>query len=229
MGIIQKIVGEVRKHARAKRAKVFRESFAIGPETRILDIGSEDGSSIAAVLQGSQAKPHNIYIADIDETFLERGRQRYGFTPVSIPESGRLPFDDRFFDIVYCSSVIEHVTLPKSEVWEQTSGEHFRDVAVQHQRSFAEEIRRLGKRFYVQTPNKWFPVESHTWLPFVGYLPRRFLVPVLRFTNAFWVKRTSPDWHLLSVGDMKSMFPDANIRKERLLGLTKSIMAIKND
>ena len=228
MAMVQRIVDEVRKHARAKRAKVFRSNFAIGADTKILDIGSEDGSSIAAVLQGSDAKPHNIYIADIDEQFLERGRQRYGFTPVSIPESGRLPFGDGFFDIVYCSSVIEHVTLPKSEVWQEISGERFRELAVQHQRGFAEEIRRLGKSFYVQTPNKWFPVESHTWLPFVGYLPRRFLVPLLRLTNAVWVKHTSPDWHLLSVADMKAMFPDATIQKERFFGFTKSIMAIKN-
>lgn len=227
MSFVKRIVDRIRVRARAKRAAVFRKSFHIGAGTRILDIGSEDGSAIAAVLEGSGVIPENVYIADIDAAAVARGSQRYGFKSVPIPESGRLPFEDSFFDIVYCSSVIEHVTLPKTRVWEEVSGTRFREVARKRQQGFAAEIRRLGKAFFVQTPNKWFPVESHTWLPFVGYLPRRLLVPLLRLTNRIWVKRTTPDWHLLTESEMRSLFPDATIQRERVAGLTKSIMAIK--
>lgn len=224
---VERVVQRARQQARAKRASVFRQHFEIGPKTKILDIGSENGSAIAAVLVGTKADPNNVFIADVDAQCVAEGARRYGFVPVPISESGRLPFDDRFFDIVYCSSVIEHVTVAKSEVWTQRSGRNFRITARRRQREFADEIRRLGKSYYVQTPYKWFPIESHTWLPLIGFLPRRLQLPVIALSNRYWIKRTAPDWCLLTVGDMQEFFPDARLKHERVLGLTKSIMAIK--
>lgn len=224
---VERVVQRARRQARAKRASLFRQHFAIGPTTKILDIGSEDGSAISAVLAGTSADPANVFIADVDAQRVAEGARRYGFVPVPISESGRLPFGDRFFDIVYCSSVIEHVTVAKSEVWSRRSGRDFRVTARQRQREFADEIRRLGKTYYVQTPYKWFPVESHTWLPLVGFLPRRLQLPVIALSNRYWIKRTAPDWCLLTARDMRQFFPDAALKHERVLGLTKSIMAIK--
>ncbi len=229
MSGLASVVHTFRRRARAKRARVFREVFEIMARTRIVDIGSEDGSSIAAVLQGTGVKPKNVYIADIESELVQRGHKHYGFVPVVIPESGRLPFEDQYFDIVYCSSVIEHVTVPKAIVWNVVSGKEFREAAAHRQAEFAAEIRRLGKGYFVQTPNKWFPIESHTWLPLVSYLPRWILVPLLNISNRFWVKKTTPDWFLLTATNMKILFPDAVLRKERFAGLTKSIMAIKGN
>lgn len=224
---VSKVVQRVRTVARSKRARVFLDNFVLGAQTHVLDIGSEDGSNIARVLGGTRVQPHNVYIADISAEMVSSGHAQYGFVPVTIPETGRLPFDDGFFDIVYCSSVIEHVTVPKEKVWKVRSGSEFRKAADESQRAFAQEIRRLGKRYFIQTPNKWFPIESHTWLPFIGYLPRPWQVSILRFSNRVWVKRTRPDWRLLTVADMRTLFPDAVIERERFLGMTKSIMAIK--
>lgn len=224
---VRYIVNAFRKRAREKRAQIFRASFAITRNTKILDLGSEDGSSIAAVLRGMAVSPKQVYIADIDAEIVGKGRERFGFIPTVIPESGTLPFDDGYFDIVYCSSVIEHVTVPKTRVWAIKSGREFRRAAQAQQLAFAQEIRRLGKRYFVQTPNRRFPIESHTWLPFVGYLPRNWQLRVLSVSNRFWVKRTNPDWHLLTISDMRRLFPDAAITSERFLGLSKSIMAIK--
>ena len=101
-----------------KRASIFRDKFHIDKNTRILGLGSEGGgSNINFVLKGKSISPGNVYIADIDRILVNKGALRYGFTPVVVDESGRLPFDDGFFDIVYCSSVIEHVTAPKNIIW----------------------------------------------------------------------------------------------------------------
>jgi SAM-dependent methyltransferase len=226
MSMIRSLVDRLRARARTARAAVFRQAFPIDANTRIIDIGSEDGAAIARVLAGTNVSPRNVYIADIASSRVRAGQEKYGFVPVVIPESGRLPFADRFFDIVYCSSVIEHVTVPKSEVW-HAKGASFRQRAEASQRAFAEEIRRLGKGYYVQTPNKWFLIESHTWLPFVGFVPRAAQLATINVSNRCWIKRTSPDWHLLTAREMRALFPDAEIRHERLLGLTKSIMAIR--
>lgn len=225
--LIENVVDAARRSAREARAAAFRGSFTLSPETRILDIGSEKGTNIASVLRGAPVAPANVHIADIDEALVKEGQSRFGFTPVPIPETGRLPFEDGFFDIVYCSSVIEHVTLPKKDVWAVRDEAAFREAAWARQQEFAREIARLGKAYFVQTPCRSFPIESHTWLPFAGYLPRRALVPLLKLSNRFWVKQTTPDWALLDAGQMQQLFPDAAIEREHFLGLTKSIMAIR--
>jgi SAM-dependent methyltransferase len=225
--MINAFVNAMRRRARKRRTRIFLENFSLSSQTRILDIGSEDGANIASVLKTSPVQPENVYIADIDEQMVLKGREQFGFSPVVIPESGRKPFEDSFFDIVYCSSVVEHATIPKSQVWSVKSGAVFKETALKQQQEFAREISRIGKRYFVQTPYKWFPIESHTWLPFVGYLPRCVLISILAITNRIWVKKTTPDWYLLSARQLRRLFPEARIMKERFMGLTKSIMAIK--
>ena len=221
--------GRLAAQARRKRAELFRGAFGLGADTRILDLGSEWGGNIHSVLEGTPIQAANVYIADIDPVALERGRASYGFVPVLLGESGKLPFPDGYFDIVYCSSVIEHVTVPKEEVWKVKSGREFRQRSLAHQREFAREIQRVGRQFFVQTPYRWFVLEAHSWLPFVSWLPRRAMLPVLSFARNFWPKRTRPDWYLLNKREFASLFDGAEIRSEKWLGLTKSIMAVKTE
>ena len=227
--LISKMFQRFSSRARQKRALLFRGAFGLGADTRILDLGSEWGSNIHAVLDGTPVKPENTFIADINADVLERGQRNFGFVPVLVGQSGRLPFPDGYFDIVYCSSVIEHVTVPKEEVWALRSGREFRERSLAHQREFAREIQRVGRQFFVQTPYRWFLVESHSWLPFVSWLPRRAQLPILKFTRKFWPKRTNPDWYLLDRRELESMFEGAEIRAEKWCGLTKSIMAVKSE
>lgn len=215
--------------ARQRRAALFRDAFPLDGNTRILDLGSETGSNIRSVLNGTPVLPENTYIADINRDLIERGAKQFGFQPVLVGENGQLPFPDGYFDIVYCSSVIEHVTLPKNEVWSTKSGKEFRERSLAHQRAFAREIQRVGRQFFVQTPYRWFVVESHSWLPFVGWLPREMIVPILKASRKFWPKWTAPDWHLLNKRQLASMFEGAEIRDEKWCGLTKSIMAVKSE
>jgi SAM-dependent methyltransferase len=229
MNAIIRVFQRSSARARQRRAALFREAFPLTGETRILDLGSESGANIHAVLMGTPVVPQNTYIADINRDLIERGAKLYGFQPVLVGENGRLPFPDGYFDIVYCSSVIEHVTLPKNEVWSTKSGKEFRERSLAHQRAFAREIQRVGRQFFVQTPYRWFVIESHSWLPFVGWLPRELVVPILKFSRKFWPKWTAPDWHLLNKRQLRSMFDGAEIRDEKWCGLTKSIMAVKTE
>jgi hypothetical protein len=86
----------------------------------------------------------------------------------------------------------------------------------------------VGRGYFVQVPYRWFPVETHTWLPFVSYLPRPVLCKVIRIANRVWIKKTDPDFHLPTVREMRTCFPAARIGRERLLGLTKSVIAIRS-
>lgn len=209
---------------RARRGQMFRDSFQIGPETRILDLGGGTGGHIASILQGKA----DVTVADISESDLAEAAQR-GYRTVQLAgDEDVLPFEDNQFDIVFCSSVIEHVTGPKDEMRWMTDDRRFNENADRYQGQFASELRRIARGYFVQTPNKYFIVESHSWLPmFIVMMPRWLMVPTIRFTNRFWPKGTRPDFRLFTRRQMQALFPDSEIASERVLGMTKSLIAIR--
>ena len=124
-------------------------------------------------------------------------------------------FKDDSIDIVYSNSVIEHAGTRED------------------QKKFADEIRRIAKRYYIQTPNYFFPFEPHFLTPGIQYLPVK--------TRAFLIRRFNFGWYnkrknyndslklagsirLLKLKELKSLFPGAVIVKEKFLGLTKSFV-----
>ena len=115
-----------------------------------------------------------------------------------------LPFADGEFAIAYSNSVVEH--LPPAE-----------------RPAYARELRRVGERWFVQTPNRWFPVEPHALLPFVHWLPRRL-------GRAVWRLGVSGDPYddvrLLGARELRELFPEAEIVRERAGPLTKSLVAV---
>ena len=221
--LLKQAVLNASRKARAKRGELFRRLLPVSPEDKVLDLGGGDGSHIATILP----EHRNIWIADIDTRPLEKAAQR-GFHTVLLPESGQLPFEDQEFDNVFCSSVIEHVTVPKSDIYAYQHWREFREQSFQHQKAFADEIRRVGKRYFVQTPYKYFPIESHTWLPSVIlWLPRRNLIALIHWLNRFWIKTTEPDYNLLSMREMRLLFPEAELYIEWWFELPKSLIACK--
>ena len=227
MNKLQEIIWAASRRARQKRAAIFRSKFKLVETTRVLDIGSENGANINLVLEGTPVNPKNVCIADIEEKALNDGREQFGYQTLLLDESGILPFADGEFDLVYCSSVIEHVTLSKSEIWKITGEKEFRRAAWENQTKFAAEIRRVGQTYFVQTPNRGFLIESHSWLPFAGWLPRPLLLKILQVSNKFWIKSAPPDFNLLDARQMAELFPEAEIVVEKKFGSVKSVMAMK--
>ena len=221
--MVQRLVDWLRARSRRRRGRLFCEHLNPRESDRILDLGSEDGSHIASIIPYRK----NVVIADICREDLERGQRAFGFQTLSLRENERLPIEDQAFDIVYSSSVIEHVTVPKSRMYDYPTWRAFCLRALRQQKRFADEIRRVGKNYFVQTPNKHFLIESHSWLPLVNFLPRKLLVSLLKWSNRYWIKQTIPDFNLLSARQMKRLFPDATIVREQFLFLTKSLIAIK--
>lgn len=127
-------------------------------------------------------------------------------------------YDDGEFDLVFSNSVIEHLGT-----WE-------------NQLKMASEIRRVGKHYFVQTPNRYFPVEPHFLFPFFHFLPYSCRVWIVRNFNTGWFDKT-PDRsiaeatvkeiRLLSKKELKYLFPESTIVSEKVLGMTKSFVAWK--
>jgi SAM-dependent methyltransferase len=212
------------KRARSRRGEMFRSYLQPSDEDRILDLGGGNGAHLASIVPYRK----NVYIADISQSALDVAEHKFGFKTILLNETGQLPFDTHQFDIVFCSSVIEHVTVEKDQIRTIRSDKQFYEEAYPRQQSFAEEIRRIGRRYFVQTPYKYFPIESHTWLPVaIVFLPRAWQIRLIDSMNQWWPKTTSPDWNLLTNEEMQELFPDAEVLFEKSFGFTKSLIAVK--
>jgi SAM-dependent methyltransferase len=228
-GWFHQAIRRVRTASRRKRAALFRAHFDIRPDSRILDLGGGDGTHVHYLLAGTAARSANVHVADIDHEAVARAAARFGYRPVLLAEGARLPFPDRWFDVVICSSVLEHVTIPKQEIWQERSGARFRRRARAAQRRFALELARVTHGYFVQVPCRGFPIETHSWLPFVDLLPRPLQCRIIHFANRHWIKKTIPDFHLPGAREMAHYFPAARLVRERCGGFTKSLIAIECD
>jgi SAM-dependent methyltransferase len=208
---------------RQRRGEIFKQYLNPGEEDLILDLGGGTGAYISQMIPFRK----NVYIADINRKKLKKSAEK-GFKTIVLNEDGTIPNEVGYFDIIFCSSVIEHVTIDKKDMETVQTNKEFRKAALKRQKKLAEEIERVGKSYFVQTPYKYFPLESHSRLPFIlVLLPRKLQIKIIKFSRKFWFARTSPDWNLLTVKDMKFLFPGAKIIKERAFFFTKSLMAIK--
>lgn len=101
---------------------------------------------------------------------------------------------------------------------------------------FAAEQRRVGKSFYCQTPNKWFPVEPHLGTLFFHWWPRLLRFYFVTRYLTLWGLMNKPDRkqvqlsldniHLLTRRDLIRLFPGAQIVPERFFLFTKSYIVI---
>jgi len=204
---IHSIYGIFLPHFRKQRMRLFEQVFQPTAATTILDVGGEDYNW---TLISSRPKVTLI------NTYYGRGARNSLF-PKIIGDGRRLPFADKAFDIVYSNSVIEHVG------------------SLEDQTKFASEVRRVGRAHFVQTPDRAFPIEPHFIAPLVHYLPVDLRKKVVRHFTP-WGLITKPDAksvdqmvdsiRLLTAGQMKALFADSKVLRERLMGFSKSLIAV---
>jgi hypothetical protein len=208
-----------------KRRKILFDKLHPVDNFKILDLGGNDGTFLSILFP--DFKKDNLYVADISEEALLNAKQKYGYNTILLDESGKIPFDDKYFDIIFCNSVIEHVTVNKNECYKIDNWQEFNTKSFQRQQIFANEIIRCSKSYFVQTPYKYFPIESHTWFPFFYlFLNRKYYLKCLNLINKYWIKGSIPDCRLFTIKEMKQLFPNSEIIKERNMLFVKSLIAI---
>ena len=191
----------------------FARTFGINSQTRVLDVGGT---------------PFNWLLLDVRPrvTIVNMPRAREAFDadfPCVFADGRALPFADHSFDIVFSNSVIEHVGSAGS------------------QGRFANEVARVGRAYWVQTPNRWFPIEPHLLTPLLHFLPagwqrriaRRFTVWALIERPSedrweFYIEHYLRDIRLLEAADLRRLFPGAAIVRERFCGWTKALIAVRD-
>ena len=122
-------------------------------------------------------------------------------------------FSDKSFDIVFSNSVLGHVGG-----WDR-------------QMKMAREIRRVGRKYFVQTPNQRFPLDWRTLVPFFHWLPPTTQAWFLQRCRIGRYERVSDPQEALHLAsrvrnvtrkEIRLLFPEGAIVSERALGLTKS-------
>lgn len=208
------------------RVKLFIEKLNLGPKDTVLDLGSEDGSYLAMFYPYRS----NIHLADIRADKMDAGVKRYGLGGYTvIKENEPLPFADRQFSAVWCNSVIEHVTINKTNLC-NISNQDFIAQATAHQSKFANEIKRVARKYFVQTPNIHYPIESHSCLPLIPYLTQQQRCILARILKKIWIKQWSADFYLYNLPRYKQDFDDASeFIPEKTFGITKSLIALRNN
>jgi Methyltransferase domain len=208
---IDDIYHPVLTHFRTKRMKMFYQALSINSQTKILDVGGNPFIWQIATEHGL-AQINNITVLNI----YEEQRELPPNVRWVVGNGCELPFEDGEFDVVFSNSVIEHLGVLGS------------------QESFAREIRRVGRNYWVQTPDPRFFVEPHYLSPFVHWLPIDLRRKVSRHATT-WGLLTRPskeqievmlkEIRLIAPKEFKGMFPDAEIISERWIGMPKSLIA----
>jgi len=189
-GPLARLAAPFAARARARRHAAFFATTGLPDGGRVLDLG-------CGALGLRALEP------DLDITGVDLDEQpRYPGPFVRADASEGLPFADQEFDLVYCSSVIEHVPPPRRA-------------------AFAAELRRVGRAWMVQTPAHSFPIEPHSLLPGAHWLP-------LGLRRPYWRLGATGGWEeiwLLRRGEMEALFGPA--RAERFGPLVKSWVSVR--
>jgi SAM-dependent methyltransferase len=187
--------------------RLFLETMAPDERTTVVDVGVGDTGFLT---EGGVAGTHNFFeamypwperITAVSDVPLPHFAEAFPAVRCVTADGKRLPFEDDAFDIAFSNAVLEHV-----------GGQ-------EEQRRFVAELCRVARRVFISTPNRWFPVETHTLLPVVHWLPRGARDRAL-------VRLGQPDWthlNLLSRSQLLELFPPEVSASVVATGITISV------
>jgi len=200
-----RLVDAVSLRSRRHKLELFLRELEPTPDATVLDVGADelafgegDGCTTLNFFEELYPWPERITALGLhDGTDF---RRRYPAVRYVQGDACALPFEDGAFDVVFSNAVIEHV------------GDRER------QRLFVSEALRVGRRAFITTPNRRFPIEVHTRLPLVHWLPGRLSHPLYRRAG----KGFATEIHLLSRRTLESLFPG----RVRVVNLGLTLVAI---
>jgi Methyltransferase domain len=207
------------------------------PSTNVSSLGANFRKKrFDLFLKKTEFLPNPIKILDIgglEDFWVNNGianNDRYQITILNLKEpkisfsnfkgaigdaTNLLQYKEKEFDISFSNSVIDHL------------------CTIDNQMKMAKEVCRVSKYYFVQCPYRYFPIEPHFVLPFAQYMPKKFLYFILTKTKLsrgnYWnevqAKNYLKEIRLMSIKEMKGIFPGSKIYKERFAGFIKSLTA----
>jgi ubiquinone/menaquinone biosynthesis C-methylase UbiE len=209
------VYNKLSRISRLRKWQLFQETFAPDEHTRILDVGGEVSQGEES-LQFLDLYPWkaNLTTVNISENHIKRIQEKHPQIDARVGDACCLPWDDKCFDIVFSNAVIEHVG------------------SAQKQKQMAEEIVRVGRQWFVTTPNRLYPFEFHmrlpfvTWLPFHGYLKFGRLISYNHVKKKYAFGLRHENLRLMTAKELATCFPDSRIIKQKVTFMAETLIAI---
>lgn len=183
---------------RRRKWGLFWQEIKPRPEDKILDIGfsEKEYSATDNFLEKNYPYLKQVTAVGIDATI--DFKKRYPQVNVVTYDGGKLPFSDSSFDICWSNAVIEHVGSKEKQIL------------------FLKEAYRVGRRIFLTTPNRFFPVEIHTRVPLLHlFLPKKWFDAFLNLIGKKWA--TGGYMDLLSLSELKCLLQTAGIEKYKII------------
>ena len=214
--ILMSIFSRLSRVSRTRKLRLFYELLRPTKQTRILDVGGETHPSLEGAIQFIDGYPwkENVSVVNLSSEHISRIKCHYPEIDARVGDACALPWEDKYFDVVYSNAVIEHLS------------------EFERQKKMAAEIMRVGKSWFVATPNRWYPLEFHMRLPVVTWLPRSgqiWLGQIISY-NHVNKKYTSgirhDDLRLMTARELKQCFPTGRIIKQRVTFMAETLICI---
>lgn len=198
--------------SRAQKHNFFLQKLSPLPEETLLDVGvnAREYSDTDNYLERFYPYPERITAVSLDD--VSTLKQKYPAVTFITADGTNLPFPDNQFDIAFSNAVIEHVGSSLA------------------QQQFLNELVRVSTRGYLTTPNKFFPFEVHTRVPFLHILlPKRIFDHFLKMIGKSWAAGNY--MHLLSKKDLESLaknttLSEFHIYKNKFFGFTMTLTLV---
>jgi SAM-dependent methyltransferase len=200
-----RIVDAVSLRSRKRKLRLFMDELQPTPGTTVLDVGADElgfgeGDSCRTLNFFEELYPWPERITALGLAEGAGFRRRYPGIPYVQGDACALPFEDGAFDVVFSNAVIEHVG------------------GRERQRALVFEALRVGRRAFITTPNRRFPIEVHTRLPFVHWLPDSAAERIYQAVGT----HAGDDLNLLSRRTFRALFPG----RVRIVNLGLTLVAI---
>jgi len=187
----------------------LKSVFCARPQDRVLDVGVSGDVFVQHCLEDVYPFPARIVAGGYDPNEILTARRHYPQPQYALFDGCALPFPDQSFDLVFSNAVIEHILGPG------------------RQEAFAQEIMRVGRSWFVTTPNFWYPFESHHHLPFFQFLPQPIQIQYNRLLGTHIPKGTVQELGLLSARQLHRLFPTSRIAKVRVTFWPETLVAFR--
>jgi len=197
--------------SRTKKLDLLNEVFRPRPGDRVLDVGASAEVFVQHTLEDVYPFPERIVAGGYEPAEVLSARRYYPQPSYVLFDGCALPFPDQSFDLVFSNAVIEHI------------------LGAGRQEKFAQEVMRVGKSWFVTTPNYWYPFESHHHLPFFQFLPRPVQMEYNRVLGTHIPRGTVQELALLSARQLHHLFPTSRIAKVRVTFWPETLVAYRLD
>jgi len=202
--------------SRRRKLELFNRIIMPTERMKVLDVGAEADPSGVSGLQFIKFYPwkNKISAINISPEHISCIEQFYPEIKAVVGDACELPWPDNYFDAVYSNAVIEHLG------------------SIEKQKEMASEIMRVGKQWFVTTPNRWYPFEFHmrlplvTWLPGNGYLWAGRIVTYNHVKRKYTFGSKRNDLRLMTARELKDCFPGSRIIKQRVTFMAETLIVV---